>query len=58
MRRTLLGVLLALSFAGCLVSPALYFLGLLSQGGFKLILLGASVAWFVFATLWAGARRP
>lgn len=58
MRKPWLGVLLALSFAGCLVSPALYFLGRLSQGGFKLILLGASVAWFVFAILWAGGRRP
>jgi hypothetical protein len=45
------------SLAVCLAAPLLYFLGSWSEARFKLILLIASVGWFVFATLWAGTQK-
>jgi hypothetical protein len=51
--KTLLAVAAVLSLA----SPVLFFLGKLSEAGFKLALVPASLAWFVLAALWAAARK-
>lgn len=40
------------SFGVCLAVPVLYFVGKMSEGGYKLAFNLASVGWFVFATLW------
>lgn len=53
----LLGALSLLSLACSLASAALYFLGKVSASSYKTIFLWASVAWFVFATLWASKRK-
>ena len=53
MRRPLFAVLALLSLALCLAFPVLRFLGRISVEGFRSGLLAASVAWFVFASLWA-----
>ncbi|MGB7297515.1 MAG: hypothetical protein WBC70_18205 [Candidatus Aminicenantales bacterium] len=52
-----LGLISLVSLAACLVSAILHFLGRLPGPDFKLIFLLASIAWFVFAALWAKARR-
>jgi hypothetical protein len=52
-----LGLLSLASLATCLGAAILHFLGRLSAPGFKLTFLLASVAWFVFAALWAKSRR-
>lgn len=57
MRKSWLAFLAFIALAGCLASPALYFLGKLSARSYKLSLLLASLAWFVLATLWAGTRK-
>ena len=57
MRKTWLGVAAILCLAACLSAPVLYFLGVFSEPRFKLVLVIASVGWFVFATLWSGARK-
>ncbi len=46
-----------LSLILCLLSPVLYFLGRLPEGGFKRALLLASLGWFCLATAWASHRR-
>ncbi len=53
MRRPLFAVLALLSLALCLAFPVLRFLGRISVEGFRSGLLAASVAWFIFASLWA-----
>lgn len=45
------------SLSACLLSSVLYFLGTLSAGSYKLILLAASIGWFFFASLWAKKRK-
>lgn len=57
MRRKWLGLGSILSLVVCLGAPALYFLGLVSQSRYKLVLVIASLGWFIFATLWAGAGK-
>ncbi|OGD23079.1 MAG: hypothetical protein A2W03_00655 [Candidatus Aminicenantes bacterium RBG_16_63_16] len=57
MRKTWLGTAAILSLAAGLAAPILYFLGVFSEPRFKLVLLVASAGWFVFATLWSGARK-
>jgi len=57
MRRLWLGAASILSLAVGLAAPMLYFLGVVPESRFKLILLAASAGWFVFATLWSGARK-
>jgi len=57
MPKTWLGLAAILSLAAGLAAPVLYFLGVFSEARFKLILLIASASWFVFATLWSGARK-
>lgn len=52
----LLAVLAALSLGWCLAAPLLYFHGTLTMEAYKSHLLAASVAWFVFATLWTTRR--
>lgn len=54
--KTLYLVLSAASLAICLAVPFLYFWGRLSLADYKTVLAVASLAWFVFATLWAGRR--
>lgn len=49
----LFGALALLSLAACLAFPILYFLGRISERGYKTGFLIASIAWFVFAT-WRG----
>jgi hypothetical protein len=55
--KIVLGSISLLSLAVCLASAVLHFLGKLSAPDFKLAFLLASIGWFVFATLWARARR-
>lgn len=57
MRRTWLGIAAVFCLAAGLAAAVFYFLGAVSESRYKLILLIASAAWFVFATLWAGAGR-
>jgi ABC-type uncharacterized transport system permease subunit len=44
------------SLAVCLAVPFLYVGQSLSEQAFKTTLLAASLAWFVFATLWISRR--
>jgi hypothetical protein len=55
--KTLLAVLSLLSLAICLAAPILFFAGYLPESGFKLVLLLASVAWFLLATSWSSYRK-
>ncbi len=57
MRKVWLGAASVFSLAAGLAAPILYFLGVFSEARFKLVLLVASAGWFVFATLWSGARK-
>lgn len=57
MRRMWLGLGSVLSLAACLAAPCLYFSGRFSEARFKLVLLIASAGYFVFATLWSGAKK-
>jgi hypothetical protein len=41
----------------CLIVPFLYLSAKIGEGQFKWIFLAASVAWFIFATLWNGAKK-
>jgi hypothetical protein len=52
-----LGSISLVSLAACLVSAILHFLGRLSAPDFRLLFSVSSIGWFVFATLWARARR-
>ena len=52
-----LGMLSLVSLAACLAAAVLYFYGRLSTQSFRFVFLLASIAWFVFATLWAKSRR-
>lgn len=52
-----LGLLSLVSLAACLAAAVLYFYGRLPTQSFRLVFLLASIAWFVFATLWAKSRR-
>jgi hypothetical protein len=51
-------VLALASLALCVIIPVLYFLGRIYRGAFERALLFASLAWFIFATLWALKSRP
>lgn len=53
MRKMVCAVLSLVSLSACLLSSVLYFLGTLSAGSYKLILLAASIGWFIFASLWS-----
>lgn len=57
MARRIYAVLAFLSLALCLLFPVLRFLERLGPDRFKFGLLTASIAWFVFAGLWASAPR-
>jgi hypothetical protein len=57
MRRFLFAVLSFLSLALSLAFPMIYFLGKMPESRYKLCFLLASVGWFVFASLWASARK-
>jgi hypothetical protein len=47
----------ALSLAACLAAPVLRFLDLLSESGFRLAFLLASLAWFIAATVRVSWKR-
>jgi hypothetical protein len=55
--KTLAGGLAVLSLCACLASPVLFFLGRVSERGFKTSFLAASIGWFVFAIV-RGALAP
>lgn len=55
--RRLVGALAVLNLGMCLASAVFYFLGRISPGTYRTTFLLSSVAWFVFATLWAAARN-
>jgi len=57
MPRRICAVLAFLSLALCLLFPILCFLQRLSVERYKFGLLSASIAWFVFAGLWASAPK-
>jgi len=57
MRNILLAFISLISLAFCLISPVLYFLGKLTAQNYKLVFSLASLAWFVFATLWASRKK-
>jgi hypothetical protein len=46
-----------LSLAVCLFAPVLFFLGKMTEENYKLVFLIASIAWFIFATLWARKKK-
>jgi len=46
-----------LSLALCLISSALFFLGIIGAVVFKAVFLIASIAWFILATIWAEQRK-
>ncbi len=59
MHRTLYGLLAALSFAACLASGVLIFLGYIETETYRTMLAVASLAWFLFAAAWSGKpTRP
>ncbi|HET8550831.1 MAG TPA: hypothetical protein VFL57_22640 [Bryobacteraceae bacterium] len=47
----------ALALLACLVIPSLFFAGRIDELSYKSWLAIASVAWFVFATMYATRRR-
>jgi hypothetical protein len=47
----------ALALAACLVIPPLFFAGYIDELTYKNRLATASLAWFLFATLYATRRR-
>ena len=54
MLRSVYGWLAAISLAGCLAAPVLYFIGYVEADTYRNALAGMSLSWFVFATAWAG----
>lgn len=46
-----------LSLAVCLLAPLLFFLGKFTEENYKLVFLIASIAWFIFATLWSRKKK-
>lgn len=57
MPRMLLGILSMVSLALCLVFPIIHFLGRIEADRFKSGFLLASIAWFIFAPLWASRAK-
>ena len=55
--RLIYGVLSAASLLSCSYIPLGYFFGSLRMEDFKALLLGGSIGWSVFATLWATRGR-
>jgi uncharacterized SAM-binding protein YcdF (DUF218 family) len=55
--RPIYALLSLLSLFVCLLLPVLRFLGRMTADRFKFGLLFASIAWFVFASLWAAAAK-
>ncbi len=54
--RHVTGTLALLALLLCVLSPFLYLRQAVTLDGYKALLAGASVAWFVFATLWVSRR--
>ncbi len=56
--RSIAGGLALLSLGACLAAPILFFLGRISEAGYKTAFLVASIGWFVFAIARGFVRRP
>lgn len=56
MQRIIYGILSLISLALCLIFPIVHFMGKIKADRYKSGFLFASLAWFIFATLWA--TRP
>ncbi len=60
MPRWIYGALAVLSLAACVAAPLLYLRQEVSEAAYKNVLAAASVAWFLFGSLWvrgAGRRK-
>jgi hypothetical protein len=57
MKRALYAFLSFVSLAFCLVFPVRHFLGGFSAERYKTGLIFASLAWFIFASLWASTPK-
>lgn len=55
--KTIYAAVSALSLAVCLAAPFLFLQQTLSDRAYKGTLAAASLAWFVFATLWISRKR-
>lgn len=58
MYKKLIIIISLASLATCLGAPILYYLGEVTEAGFKSTFLFASILWFVFATLWSAKSKP
>ncbi len=56
-RQMVAALVAVISLLCCLASPFFYFSGKISEKNFKWLFLGASVFYFIFAVLWASARK-
>lgn len=52
----LAGVLALVNLGICLAAAVLLFLGRIPEGTYRTAFLLSSIAWFIFATLWAASR--
>jgi hypothetical protein len=57
MSNIIYGFVSLLSLGVCLLAPVLFFLGKFTEKNYKLVFLIASIAWFIFATLWAREKK-
>ncbi len=57
MPRIISGIFSLVSLALCLAFSVVHFLGRIDADRFKSGFLLASIAWFIFATLWAGRAK-
>lgn len=53
----LVGTLALLNLGMCLASAVFTFLGRITAETYRTAFLLSSIAWFIFATLWAAARK-
>lgn len=56
--KSLAGGLALLSLAACLAAPVLYFLGRITEAGYKTAFLVASIGYFIFAIARGFVRHP
>jgi hypothetical protein len=57
MHGRLYGLLAALSFAACLASGVIFFLGCVEPETYRKTLAASSLAWFLSAAAWSGRKR-
>jgi len=56
MIKRLVGLGALLSLGVCLAVPVLFFVGKISEGGYKLAFNLGSLGWFIFAAAWMAGR--